>query len=89
MDAHILVQGDWPGQSHIPATTWQVNYPPLAWYLGVNIEHNIANKHTKLMQAQYTRDVLECFGMTGAMPVSTPMEPNTHLTVADCPEPYK
>eukprot|EP00961_Rhodomonas_salina_P015156 203560-Rhodomonas_salina.1 len=38
------------------------------WYLGVNIEQDIANKRTKLTQAQYTRDVLERFGMTGATP---------------------
>eukprot|EP00961_Rhodomonas_salina_P238511 3223678-Rhodomonas_salina.1 len=54
-----------------------------------NIKQDVANKCTKLTQAQYTRDVLESFRMTGATPVSMPMEPNTHLTVADCPQPYK
>eukprot|EP00961_Rhodomonas_salina_P030056 404772-Rhodomonas_salina.1 len=26
--------------------------------------------------------------MTGATPISTPMEPNTHLSVSDCPASY-
>eukprot|EP00961_Rhodomonas_salina_P244789 3308287-Rhodomonas_salina.1 len=26
--------------------------------------------------------------MTGATPISTPMEPNTHLSVSDCPSAY-
>eukprot|EP00961_Rhodomonas_salina_P206119 2782318-Rhodomonas_salina.1 len=47
-----------------------------------------ANKRTKLTQTQYIKDVLERVGMTGATPISTPMEPNAHLTVADCPSDY-
>ena len=55
------------------------------WYLGVNIEQDLANRRTKISQKQYVKDVLARFGMTGATPVSTPMEPNTHLTREDCP----
>eukprot|EP00961_Rhodomonas_salina_P077992 1047396-Rhodomonas_salina.1 len=40
-----------------------------------------------LSQEQYVKDVLERFGMTGATPVSTPMEANIHLTSADSPAP--
>eukprot|EP00961_Rhodomonas_salina_P111336 1497977-Rhodomonas_salina.1 len=59
------------------------------WYLGVCIKQDLANKRTKLTQTQYIKDVLERFGMTGATPISTPMELNTHLTVADCPSDFK
>ena len=55
------------------------------WYLGVHIKQDLQNKKTKISQTQYIKDILERFGMTGATPVTTPMEPNTHLTRADCP----
>eukprot|EP00961_Rhodomonas_salina_P156699 2110120-Rhodomonas_salina.1 len=56
------------------------------WYLGVRIQQDLANKSTTLTQTQYAKDVLERFGMTGATPMSTPIEPNTHLSVSDCPD---
>eukprot|EP00961_Rhodomonas_salina_P001214 17049-Rhodomonas_salina.1 len=52
-------------------------------YLGVRIQQDLANKHTTLTQTQYAKDVLERFRMTGATPISTPMEPNTHLSVSN------
>eukprot|EP00961_Rhodomonas_salina_P199591 2692058-Rhodomonas_salina.1 len=54
----------------------------------MRIKQDLANKRTKLTQTQYIKDVLERFGMTGATPISTPMEQNTHLTVADCPSDF-
>eukprot|EP00961_Rhodomonas_salina_P159764 2151819-Rhodomonas_salina.2 len=62
---------------------------PVNWYLGVSVKQDLTNKRTTLSQEQYVKDVLELFGMTGATPVSTPMEANTHLTSADCPPPHK
>ena len=59
------------------------------WYLGVHIEQDLKNKKTKISQTQYIKDILERFGMTGANPVTTPMEPNTHLSRKDCPPPEK
>eukprot|EP00961_Rhodomonas_salina_P304023 3941452-Rhodomonas_salina.2 len=58
------------------------------WYLRVRIQQDLANKHTTLTQTQYAKDVFERFGRTGATPISTPMEPNTHLSVSDCPASY-
>ena len=61
----------------------------MSWYLGVSVKQDLANKRTTLSQEQYVKDVLERLGMTGATPVSTPMEANTHLSSADCPPPHK
>eukprot|EP00961_Rhodomonas_salina_P143744 1934589-Rhodomonas_salina.1 len=60
---------------------------PISWYLGTNIKQDPANKRIELSQAQYVKDILELFGMTGANLVSTPLELNTHLTRDDCPAP--
>eukprot|EP00961_Rhodomonas_salina_P291375 3931950-Rhodomonas_salina.1 len=61
----------------------------LDWYLGVSVKQDVANKRTVLSQGQCVKDILERFRMTGATPVATPMEANTHLTREDCPPPGK
>eukprot|EP00961_Rhodomonas_salina_P133513 1796506-Rhodomonas_salina.1 len=61
----------------------------MTWYLGVAIHQGPKNRSTKLLQKQYMKDILERFGMTGAAPVNTPMEPNSHLRRSDCPPLHK
>eukprot|EP00961_Rhodomonas_salina_P305711 3942007-Rhodomonas_salina.2 len=60
---------------------------PISWYLGTNIKQDPADRRIKLSQAQYVKDILELFGMTGANLVSTPLELNTHLIRDYCPAP--
>lgn len=61
----------------------------LNWYLGVSVTQDLANKLTTLSQERYVKDVLERLGMTGATPVSTPMEANTHLSASDSQPAHK
>eukprot|EP00961_Rhodomonas_salina_P274476 3708651-Rhodomonas_salina.2 len=58
----------------------------IKWYLGVQINQNKPNGRISMSQAQYVKDILARFGMTGATPCLTPLEPNAHLTRADCPD---
>jgi len=57
----------------------------LSWYLGVNIDHNLAKGVTTLHQTQFIDTMLKRFNMDGCNPITTPSEPNSHLLKSDQP----
>eukprot|EP00961_Rhodomonas_salina_P087706 1179778-Rhodomonas_salina.4 len=56
----------------------------IKWCLGVQINQDKPNGCISMSQAQYVKDMQARFGMTGATPCLTQLEPNVHLTRADC-----
>ena len=61
----------------------------LQWFLGCKVEHDIQAGTVRLSQEKYCNDVLKRFQMSDTNPVSTSMEPNSHLSADDCPPPDK
>ena len=59
------------------------NCGELDWLLGCKVEQE--EGMVRLHQEKYCNDVLKRFQMADCRPVSTPCEPNMHLTDADCP----
>jgi len=57
----------------------------LEWYLGVAINHDLANGVTTLSQELFVETLLRRFKMEGVTPKLTPAEPNTHLLRSDQP----
>jgi hypothetical protein len=56
---------------------------PCAYYLGIAVVRDLANRSLRLSQRTYTEQVLRQFGMWGANPADLPMATNTRLV----PEP--
>ena len=55
----------------------------LSWLLGCKVEQRPGR--VRLHQEKYCNDVLKRFQHSDCKPVSTPCEPNMHLSDADCP----
>jgi hypothetical protein len=56
----------------------------LTWLLGCKVEQRPGR--VRLHQEKYCNDVLKRFQHSDCKPISTPCEPNMHLTDADCPK---
>jgi virulence-associated protein VapD len=56
------------------------------FHLGCTIERWRQNRTIKLHQQSYVISILREFGMEACNPVSTPMQPNVHLTTDMCPK---
>ncbi len=65
-----------------------------SWVLGIHIHHNTEAGTLSIEQSQYIKGVLSHYGMTGCMPVSTPLpanscfqpaSPNEHSEVSSYP----
>jgi len=50
-----------------------------SWILGIHVHHDIKNGTLFIEQSQYLKGVLSRYGMTGCMPVSTPLPPNSQF----------
>ena len=59
---------------------------PTKSLLGIHITHDIPNRTIYLSQRQYIVNILERFGMSECKPVTTPIEPNTPLTLEMSPK---
>src|SRR5258705_9093700 len=53
-----------------------------SWVLGICIHHNIEAGTLAIEQLQYIKGVLSRYGMTGCMPVSTPLPANSRFQPA-------
>ncbi len=60
-----------------------VDLGPIKWILGMHVERDFGRKLITLSHARYIETILERFGFNDARPVSTPMDPNTHLPYLD------
>ena len=58
---------------------------PIDFLLGVKVERDRPNKTIHLSQKQYTLDMLARYNFSGCTPVSTPLNPGTALSEAQCP----
>jgi len=59
---------------------------PTTQLLGIKIDRNWKKHSITISQYQYCLDILERFGMADCKPISTPMQPNTHLTSFQSPQ---
>jgi len=59
---------------------------PTTQLLGIKIDRDWKKHSITISQHQYCLDILECFGMADCKPISTPMQPNTHLTCFQSPQ---
>ena len=59
---------------------------PIACILGIEITRDRKNWKMYLSQKKHVKDVLECFHMADARPVSTPLSKSSPLTKEDCPQ---
>ena len=57
-----------------------------SFLLGVHIERERAKRTLTLSQRQYIVDLLEHYGMSDCVAVSTPLDSNLKLSKADCPQ---
>ena len=48
------------------------NLGPAKWILQIELNHNISNSITILSQSQYTKEILEYYGMADSQPVKMP-----------------
>ena len=55
------------------------------WVLGMLIERDRAARAVYLSQEAFINSLLTRFSLTDAAPLTTPLAPGTHLSVADCP----
>jgi len=54
--------------------------------LGIKIDRDRSKNSISLSQHQYCVNILDRFGMADCKPLSTPMEPNLHLSRSQCPQ---
>ena len=65
---------------------WEItDHGPIKWFLGFEIKRDRDAKTIAINQRAYIENMVEKFRLTGAKPVSTPMEPGTQFTVDQCP----
>ena len=65
---------------------WEItDHRPIKWFLGFEIRRDRDAKTIAINQHAYIESMVEKFRLTGAKPVSTPMEPGTQFTVDQCP----
>jgi hypothetical protein len=55
------------------------------WLLGIEVARNCEMREVSFSQKAYVQKILERFGMTDAKPLTTPMDPNVKLSIAQCP----
>jgi hypothetical protein len=59
---------------------------PTSFLLGVQIDRERAARTLHLSWRQYTLDLLDHFGFADCSPVSTPLDPGSHLDMSQCPQ---
>jgi len=59
---------------------------PTTQLLDIKIDRDWKKHSITISQHQYCLDILERFGMADCKPISTPMQPNTHLTRSQSPQ---
>ena len=65
---------------------WEItDHGPIKWFLGFEIKRDRKAKTISINQWAYIELMVEKFRLTNAKSVSTPMDPNTHFSVQQCP----
>ena len=65
---------------------WDItNHGPINWFLGFEIRRDQKARTLSINQCLYIELLVEKFRLTGAKKVSTPMDPNVHFSVQQCP----
>jgi hypothetical protein len=65
---------------------WEItDHGPINWFLGFEIKRDRNARTIAINQRAYIENIVEKFRLTGAKPVSTPMEPGTQYSVDQCP----
>jgi len=59
---------------------------PIKYILGIEVIRDRANRTMYLSQHKHIGDVLACFNMTDARPVTIPLAKSAPLTKEDCPQ---
>lgn len=59
---------------------------PVSFLLGVHVSRDRAKRMLSLCQRQAIVDMLKKFDMQDCKPVTTPLDPGTKLSLADCPQ---
>jgi hypothetical protein len=57
---------------------------PTTQLLGIKIDRDRSKRSINISQHQCCLDILEQFGMSDCMPISTPMQPNSRLSHSQC-----
>ncbi len=57
----------------------------LHWLLGMEVKHNYEAWSIHLSQLSYIDSILQHHNLDEVKPLMTPMDPNVHLSTADCP----
>jgi hypothetical protein len=55
------------------------------WLLGIEVARNRKMREVSFSQKAYVQKILERFEMMDAKPLTTPMDPNVKLSIAQCP----
>ena len=65
---------------------WDItDHGPIKWFLGFEIKRDRKSRTISINQRAYIEKMMERFSLTNAKRVSTPMEPNVHFSVDQCP----
>ena len=65
---------------------WDItDHGPIKWFMGFEIKRDRQSRTLAINQRAYLERMVERYSLTNARPVSTPMEPNVHFSVEQCP----
>ena len=65
---------------------WEItDHGPIQWFLSFEIKRNHESRTISINQCSYIKNMVENFRLTGAKPVSTPMEPGAQFMIDQCP----
>jgi hypothetical protein len=65
---------------------WEItDHGPIKWFFGFEIRRDRKAKTILIYQWAYIELMIEKFRLTNAKNVLTPMDPNTHFSVQQCP----
>lgn len=64
---------------------FKMKAPDPNWWLGMKLDHNRTAGTLAVTQSQYTKDLLQRFGMSDCKPCDTPAAPGTKLTKTSTP----
>jgi len=59
---------------------------PISWLLGMKVTHDRQARTISLSQEPYINMILAKFNFTNAKPVTTPLDPNAHLSESQSPQ---
>ena len=65
---------------------WEItDHRPIKWFLGLKIKRDCDARTLAINQHAYIKNMVEKFRLTGAKPVSTPIDPGSQFSIHQCP----